>query len=1226
MKRIWILIIFIFNLSIADAQKLSLFRIDKDKFPVVSADIFVSDKSGKLIKGLNAGDISVYENGKKRKILSLDCPSDNEPIAISSVLTFDISGSMNSGAPNIELVKAAGRIWVNTMPLGKSECGITVFNQYSFISLDFTTDKDLLLKTIDNFRPRGGTDYNEAFLNELTGNISLAKKGKAKRIIVFLTDGVSNTETKEAEIIQKAKENNITIFCIAVGMNIPMSLKNISQNTGGIWFEKVANPEEIEAIYLKLLEKSQGGRPCELTWESEIDCDSIRNVEISMKDQNISANSTYNLGFEFIPMLEINPQWFSFGVVQPNEKVLKDFQIKALNQKVEITNIYIPNAEFKLETQLNFPILLNKSESINIRVSFQPADTLFKYSKIVISSNACNDNFIYLNGGAKKDDDKFELAVIFPNGGERIKAGSKVNIKWSGVPPEQPVDLFYTINNGFDWEKIGNNLTGNEYLWQVPDTLSEECLLRVNLASDVDESIKLIGHKAKINAIEWGNDYNTILSGGTDKKISIFNINQKKKIAELTGHNGTVNSVSVNRNNTAATASYDGTIKIWDLNNQTLTKTLYGHANVVTIAKWINSNNLLFSGSYDSDIRIWNVSLSQSGKPLENHSGSVFSGDYSPDGSFIVTGGEDKKLIFWDVKSNIYVTEIPVINDSIISIDWNKKGNLIACGFNNGQVNIYDADTKNVVKTFNAHQKKIKYLEFSPDSKYLATSSEDRIIKIWDTKNFEIIKELKGHNGTVNCVRWRNDGLKIASCSDDSTIIIWDFLAISDVSDSLWAITKSEISSFNIDMGEEFIGFYKDSVVNNLLFNSGNSDGEVRNIYLSGLNSDEFEIVSPIPPFIINKYSGQSVEIRFKPKSVGAKVSDLIIETETKTIKQKISAYALNPEIELLSGLVDFGAVLLGNKRQKIEALLKNKSTKAVEILSAEIIGPDKEQFKIISGSERYLLKAGESRELILEFTPKRVGKTSTELEFRIANINKTFSSLLFGEGLGRDIKITVEVKNRSAKSGDIVQIPLYLIGGKDLSRLGITNIHTTIKLNPTLLLPLEPTPLGVIKENQRNIEIDIPVTDTDSIVTFLNFLATWGNAEETDIIPVNTYTFGHNLNVTEISGKFSLEDICFSGGARLYVDTIRFYLSDITPNPVNENLNFTYSIIENSYYEILLTDVSGGFIMTIEAGTKPLGSYSKAISLKNIGNGVYYLIYKNGSLIDIKKFVLLKY
>lgn len=1227
MNRIWILTIITIalNLNLAIAQKVNIFRIDKDKFPIISADIFLSDKSGKLIKGLNPDDISVFENGKKRKILSFDCPNDTEPIAISSVLTFDISGSMNSGAPNIELVKAAGRVWINSMPLGKSECGITVFNQYSFISQDFTTDRDLLLNTIDNLIPRGGTDYNEAFLNELTGNISLAKKGKAKRVIVFLTDGVSNTVTKETEIIQKAKENNITIFSIAVGMKIPESLKNISQSTGGIWFEKVANPTEIEAIYLKLLEKSQGGRPCELKWESEIDCDSLRNVEISLINQNISAFSSYNLGFNYIPILEINPQWYSFGVVQPSEKVYKDFQIKALNQKVEITKIEIPNPEFKLETQLNFPILLNKSESINIRVSFQPIDTLFKYSKIVISSNSCNDNLIYINGGAKKDDEKYELEVVFPNGGERIKAGSKINIKWSGVPPYQPVDLFYSINNGFDWEEIGSNLTGNEYLWQVPDTISEECLVRVNIASDVDESIKLVGHNDRINTIEWGNDYNTIISGGIDKKIAIFNINQKKKIADLTGHNGGINSVSINKNNLAATASDDGTIKIWDLNNQTLTKTLYGHANVVSIAKWINSNNLLFSGSYDGDLRIWNVNLSQSGKPLDNHSGSIFSGDHSPDGLFVVSGGEDKKLIFWDVKSNNYITEISVVYDSINAIDWNKKGNLIACGFSNGLVSIYDANTKEVIKSFNAHQKKIKSLEFSPDSKYLATCSEDRTIKIWDTQKYVIIKELKGHNGSVNCLRWRNDGLKIASCSDDSTIIIWDFLAISDISDSHWAITKSDISSFDIDIGEEFVGFYKDSVVNNMIFNNGNRDGEIKNIYLSGLNSDEFEIVSPIPPFIINQNAGQSVEIRFKPKTTGAKVSDIIIETETRTIKQKISAFALNPEIELMSGVVDFGAVTLGDKKQKIEALLKNKSSKAIEIISAEIIGPDREQFKIISGSERYSLKAGESRELTLEFTPKKVGKTSTEIEFRIDKINKTFSSLLYGEGLGKELKITVEVKDVSANSGEIVQIPLYLIGGRDLSKLGISSVHTTIRLNPTILLPLEPLPIGIIKENQRNVEINIPVTDTDTNVTFLNFLAAWGNAEETDIIPVNTYTFGHNLNVTEISGKFKLKDICFSGGARLYLDTSWFYLSEITPNPVTEFINFTYNIIENGTYEIVLTDVSGGNMVTIETGKKPAGCYNKTIPLKNIGNGVYHLIYRNGSLIDIKKFVVIK-
>ncbi|MCX7736959.1 MAG: choice-of-anchor D domain-containing protein [Candidatus Kapabacteria bacterium] len=1226
MKRIIILIIiYILSSNLSEAQKLSLFRIDSDKFPIVSADIFVTDKSGKLMKGLSPNSFSVYENGKKRKVISLDCPTDKEPEAISSILTFDISGSMSSGAPNIDLVKAAGKIWVNSMPLGKSECGITSFNQYSYINQDFSTDKELLLKTIDDFKPRGGTDYNEAFLNPLTGNINLAKKGKAKKIIVFLTDGMPNTQPNEEEIIKQAKENNIIIFSIAVGMRIPSSLKNISQSTGGTWFEKVATPKEIEAIYLNLLEKSQGGRPCELVWESELDCDSIRNVEINLIEQNISEFSTYKLGSSLIPILEISPQWYSFGVVQPPQKAFKDFQIKALNQKVEITNIEIPDTEFKLETQINYPIILTSGQSINLRLSFQPKDTLFKYLKIIISSNSCNENFILINAGAKKEDDKYELTVIYPNGGERIKAGSKTKIKWSGAPPEQPVDLFYAINNGFDWIKIGSDITGNEYLWQVPDTISEECLVRVSIASNSDEFIKLSGHKAKINAIEWGNDYNTILSGGSDKKTAIWNIIQKKKFFELAGHNGSINSISINKSNSAATSSDDGTIKIWDLNNQTLTKTLYGHANKVSIAKWLNSNNILFSGSYDSDIRIWNVSLGQSGKPLDNHLSPVLAGDNNSDGSFIVTGGVDKKLIFWDVKSNSFLTEINVDKDSIISIDWNKKGNLIACGFNDGLVKIYDADKKTQLKSFKAHQNSVKSLEFSPDSKFLATASEDKTIKMWDTQNFDFVKELRGHKESVNCVRWRNDGLKIASCSDDSTVIIWDFLANSDVSDSLWAITKPNISSFDLDLGQEYVGNYKDSVVNNFIFNQGNGEEVITNLSISGLNEDEFEIVSPLPPFIINQNVGQAVEIRFKPNSIGAKSAEVIIESETKTIKQKITAYAITPEIELLTRIVDFGAVPLGDKKQKIEALLKNKSSKAVEIISAQIIGPDEEQFKIIAGNERYILQPDESRELTLEFAPKKVGKTSTEIEFKISNVSSPISALLYGEGLGREAKITVEIKDKSAKSGEIVNIPVHLIGGSDLYKLGVTSINTTIKLNPTILLPIEPLPLGVIKNGQRYIEINIPIINKDTIITYLNFLATWGNAEETDIIPENTYSMGHNLTVTEISGKFRLADVCFSGGTRLYIDSSWFYLSEISPNPVSDKINFTYNIIENDYFELFITDIKGQQISFIDSGKKTKGIYQGTVSTINFVDGVYYLILKNGSLFEFRKFVISK-
>lgn len=1224
MKNIYIFgIIFLLANGLAYAQKINIYSIYTTKFPIVAADFFVSDQSGKLIKGLNTNSFSILENGKQRKILTLDCPVEKEPEAISSVLTFDISGSMASGAPNINLAKAAGKIWVNSMPLGKSECAVTSFNHLSFVNQDFTTDRDLLLQTIDKFSPRGGTDYNEAFLNDLTGNIKLASKGRAKRVIVFLTDGMPNNPPNETEIINRARKNNIIIYSIAVGMRIPDVLKNISTSTGGMWFEKVARPEQIEAIYLNILEKSQGGRPCQIQWESEIDCDSLKNIEIRLKDFNISESSSYNTGANYLSLLEVTPRWHNFGKIIPPQKEFKDFEIKALSYKVQISNISIPDVDFKIETQINYPILLNKGQSIKIRVSFQPKDTTLKYVKLKISTDACNDNDIVLLGGERNKDEKIELKLIQPNGGERIKASSSTKIIWTGIHPDSPVDLYFSLNIGSDWTSISKNITGNEYVWQVPDTMSDECLMRISTASESDEFIILKGHKAKITSIEWGNDFNTILSGGSDNKSNIWNIANKRILSELIGHNGKINSISINNNNFAATSSDDGTIKIWDLNTSALSKTLYGHANKVTSARWLSSTNLLFSTSYDTDVRIWNVLLGQSGKPMENHIEPILTGDHSPDASLIVTGGIDGKLNFWDVKSNSFLSEISVTNDTIYALDWNRKGDLIACGYENGIIDIYVPGSKIKLKSFKAHSKSVKSLEFSPDSKHLATASDDHTIRIWETINYELIKEFRGHKAGVNCVKWSKDGLKIASGAEDSTVIIWDFLVNSDVSDSLWSICKPNIISFDLDLGPEFVGFFKDSVISNFIENKGNDEEIVNNISITGLNANEFEIVSPIPTFYVPRKGSSAVEIRFKPNSAGLKIAEIHIESGSKSLKQRLKAEAILPVIELLTKNINFGEVPLGDSKQKTEAILKNVSSKPVEILSSSIIGPDEEQFRIIDGGGRFFLQPGETKQIVLEFRPVRMGKTSSEIQFTIANTGTSLTALLFGEGLGKEVKISLEIKNSSAKSGETVKIPLYLFGSAELYKIGIKSINTTIAFNSTLLLPIESTPRGKIINGERKIDVNIPIINQDTIITDLHFLAAWGNAEETELVPENTYSSGLNLFVTEKSGKFRLLDLCHSGGTRFFIDTSLYFLTEIYPNPANKTVTFSYSIIEQEPFELILINSIGKIENIIETGRKASGVYKTTLYIENYQNGLYYLIFKNGSKIEFRKFLI---
>jgi len=79
-----------------------------------------------------------------------------------------------------------------------------------------------------------------------------------------------------------------------------------------------------------------------------------------------------------------------------------------------------------------------------------------------------------------------ELRVTSPNGGEEWEVGSTQSITWTGYGDINNVMIEYSYNNGNTWNTIVSSLSNSgTYDWQVPDTVSTECLVRVS-ANDGD--------------------------------------------------------------------------------------------------------------------------------------------------------------------------------------------------------------------------------------------------------------------------------------------------------------------------------------------------------------------------------------------------------------------------------------------------------------------------------------------------------------------------------------------------------------------------------------------------------------------------------------------------------------------------------------------------------------------------------------------------------------------
>jgi len=465
--------------SAAFSQSITLFDVDASNFPLMRAKFYAFDEAGNQQRpGIN--QLSITENGIERTITNVSCPPAQPPRALSSVLTIDVSGSMNGG-DRINIAKSAASSWVDGL-LGLSECAITTFNSGNYLNQDFTTDKQKLLNVINSIYANGGTDYDAALLNQMAGGLQVSKKGKFHKVIVMLTDG-SAPEPKINDIINEAGKQNCNIYVVTLGMPCPISLQTIATQTGGQWFENILTNEEAVEIYKRILYFAQNVQPCTIEWESTVYCD-ISDINIQLHWKNVKGNVNYILPQSAVANLNFVPPFVSFKNVVPGITKQEKVTLTARNADFVITDIIASNPLFSIEPT-SFSLLNGQSQELT--VSFTPTGAGYNYCKFDFINDVCARRFLASGGNPGIRDTLHTLKLIHPNGGEVFVAGSDTVITWEGIMPDDFVSIQYSTNSGKDWIIATEKTNGLSYNWRAPIISSDYCLASVSALAHVEK-------------------------------------------------------------------------------------------------------------------------------------------------------------------------------------------------------------------------------------------------------------------------------------------------------------------------------------------------------------------------------------------------------------------------------------------------------------------------------------------------------------------------------------------------------------------------------------------------------------------------------------------------------------------------------------------------------------------------------------------------------------------
>ncbi|XP_065874228.1 autophagy-related protein 16 [Euphorbia lathyris] len=291
--------------------------------------------------------------------------------------------------------------------------------------------------------------------------------------------------------------------------------------------------------------------------------------------------------------------------------------------------------------------------------------------------------------------------------------------------------------------------------------------------------------KHKITAHEGGCastifEYNSskLISGGQDRSIKMWDTNTGSLSRTLYGCLGSVLDLSVTHDNRSViAASSSNNLFVWDANSGRVRHTLTGHLDkvcAVDVSK--TSSRHVVSAAYDRTIKVWDLQKGYCTNTI------VFPSNcnavcFSMDGLTICSGHVDGNLRLWDIQTGKLLSEVAAHSLAVTSISLSRNGNRILTSGRDNLHNLFDMRSLEVCGTLRASGNRVasnwSRSCISPDDNYVAAGSADGSVYIWSISKGDIVTTLKEHTASVLCCSWSGLGRPLATADKNGIIHTW---------------------------------------------------------------------------------------------------------------------------------------------------------------------------------------------------------------------------------------------------------------------------------------------------------------------------------------------------------------------------------------------------------------------------------------------------------------------
>lgn len=287
-----------------------------------------------------------------------------------------------------------------------------------------------------------------------------------------------------------------------------------------------------------------------------------------------------------------------------------------------------------------------------------------------------------------------------------------------------------------------------------------------------------IRHEKNLRLLLFSPDERQLLSVGLENHASVRTVPRGELLYELNHAQRVLNARYSSDGRLIATASADGTARLWDATHgQPVTSSLTHDAEVHWV-EFSRNGQRVVTAAADRNVKVWDTIDGRLRRTLVSHDSTVIRAHFSPDGQRIAAVTERGAIRIYAADSGEFQFEQNEARPRVNAFAFSPDGSKFVAAGSRGTAwiwNSVNAPSRGVALIHSRDIFPIWNVTFSPDSQFVLTTSEDTTALVWNAANGFPVGQPLLHEGGVVYGAFSPDGHRVVTTSTDTSARIWDW-------------------------------------------------------------------------------------------------------------------------------------------------------------------------------------------------------------------------------------------------------------------------------------------------------------------------------------------------------------------------------------------------------------------------------------------------------------------